>query len=172
MSYLDKQGVNKLWNKCKAKFASFDEYGDLTVPGAINVDSSIFVGDESEINGTLHVNGGVNSYGSPCITPDMVYKHTIRAFSASAPVSLVVFEVLTLSNTPLTKATLYENFPNVEILASGYYSNATSASYKVVSITPKNSTNIMFYYGSGSSASNTYGATYFTDDVSPAIKQG
>ena len=25
MSYLDKQGVNKLWNKCKAKFATKEE---------------------------------------------------------------------------------------------------------------------------------------------------
>ena len=155
----------------------FDENGDLSVPGYINVDGGIYTNDESEFNGTVHINAGMDAYeiytrligidgaifsvydedyayclnmtapgeqysmqignygftvhngliedednllevssdvfyykGYPILTTGTVYKHTIRALSASSPSSFIVFEVLSLAKTAFTKATLYQKF--------------------------------------------------------------
>ena len=93
------------------------------------------------------------------------YLHTIRALNAGSNSSFVVFSVISTKSTGYTKDTLYNDFQNKEIMASGFYSSTSSASYAVRSITPKSTSTVNFCYGNAEYTTQTYGGTYFTDSV-------
>ena len=93
------------------------------------------------------------------------YLHTMRAFHTGSNSSYIVFSVISAQSTAYTKETLYTNFPNKTIHASGFYNYATKANYRVNAVTPKSTTTIQFDYGNNDYLTLEYGGTYFADQV-------
>ena len=93
------------------------------------------------------------------------YLHTMRALNAGSNSSYIVFSVISTKSTAYTKETLYTNFPNKTIQASGFYNYATKANYRVNAVTPKSTTTIQFDTGNNDYTTLEYGGTYFTDEV-------
>ena len=61
MSYLDEKGVNKLWTKCKAKFATKEEVDNLDVYTTSQVDSKLSVkADTSSVYTRTQINTALN----------------------------------------------------------------------------------------------------------------
>ena len=61
MSYLDEKGVNKLWTKCKAKFATKEEVDNLDVYTTSQVDSKLSVkADTSSVYTRSQINTALN----------------------------------------------------------------------------------------------------------------
>ena len=62
MSYLDEKGVNKLWTKCKAKFATKEEVDNLDVYTTSQVDSKLSVkADTSSVYTRTQINTALNN---------------------------------------------------------------------------------------------------------------
>ena len=62
MSYLDEKGVNKLWTKCKAKFATKEEVDNLDVYTTSQVDSKLSVkADTSSVYTRAQINTALNN---------------------------------------------------------------------------------------------------------------
>ena len=62
MSYLDEKGVNKLWTKCKAKFATKEEVNNLDVYTTSQVDSKLSVkADTSSVYTRAQINTALNN---------------------------------------------------------------------------------------------------------------
>ena len=62
MSYLDEKGVNKLWTKCKAKFATKEEVDSLDVYTTSQVDSKLSVkADTSSVYTRAQINTALNN---------------------------------------------------------------------------------------------------------------
>ena len=80
MSYLDKQGVNKLWNKCKAKFAT-----------------------KEEVN-----NSGGSGNATPLYKHD-IWCEIISTAYDTIPHAELHFQLATPENTPYTTTELVEN---------------------------------------------------------------
>ena len=93
------------------------------------------------------------------------YLHTMRAFSTGSEGSYIVFSVISKQSTAYSKESLYTNFPNKTIQASGYYGASTKASSRVNAVTPKSTTTIQFDTGGNNYITKIYGGTYFTDEV-------
>ena len=93
------------------------------------------------------------------------YLHTIRAFHTGSEGSYIVFSVISKQSTAYSKESLYTNFPNKTIQASGYYGASTKASSRVNAVTPKSTTTIQFDTGGNNYITKIYGGTYFTDEV-------
>ena len=93
------------------------------------------------------------------------YLHTIRAFHTGSEGSYIVFSVISTQSTAYSKESLYTNFPNKTIQASGYYGASTKASSRVNAVTPKSTTTIQFDTGNNDYTTIEYGGTYFTDQV-------
>lgn len=93
------------------------------------------------------------------------YLHTMRALNTGSNSSYIVFSVISTQSTAYTKETLYTNFPNKTIQASGYYSAATKATSRVNAVTPKSTTTIQFDTGNNDYTTQAYGGTYFVDNV-------
>lgn len=93
------------------------------------------------------------------------YLHTMRALTVGSNNNYIVFSVISTQSTAYSKASLYSDFPNKNIHASGYYNYATKANYRVNAVTPKSTTTILIDYGSNEYITLEYGLTYFTDDV-------
>ena len=89
----------------------------------------------------------------------------MRAFSTGSNSSYIVFSVISTQSTAYTKETLYTNFPNKTIHASGYYNYPTKATYRVNAVTPQSTTTIQFDCGNNDYTTLEYGGTYFTDQV-------
>ena len=93
------------------------------------------------------------------------YLHTIRALNVGSNSSYIVFSVISTQSTAYSKESLYTNFPNKTIHASGFYNYAAKANYRVNAVTPKSTTTIQFDTGNNDYTTLEYGGTYFTDEV-------
>ena len=93
------------------------------------------------------------------------YLHTMRAFHTGSEGSYIVFSVISTQSTAYTKETLYTNFPNKSIQASGYYGASTKASSRVNAVAPKSTTTIQFDTGANNYITKLYGGTFFADEV-------
>ena len=93
------------------------------------------------------------------------YLHTIRALNVGSNSSYIVFSVISTQSTAYSKESLYTNFPNKTIQASGFYNYAAKANYRVNAVTPKSTTTIQFDTGNNDYTTLEYGGTYFTDEV-------
>ena len=93
------------------------------------------------------------------------YLHTMRAFHTGSNSSYIVFSVISTKSTAYSKESLYTNFPNKTIQASGFYCYPTKANYRINAVTPKSTTTIQFDYGNNDYLTLEYGGTYFTDEV-------
>lgn len=93
------------------------------------------------------------------------YLHTIRAYQSSAPISNVVFSVISTQSTAYTKATLYNAFPNKVFHASGYCGSFVKADARIQYVYLDSTTTIKMYYGNNTGKSQTYGGSYFADEV-------
>ena len=93
------------------------------------------------------------------------YLHTMRAFTTGSNSNYIVFSVISTQSTAYSQGSLYSAFPNKTIQASGFYSYATKANYRVNAVTPKSPTTIQFDYGNNDSITLEYGGTYFADQV-------
>ena len=73
MSYLDEKGVNKLWTKCKAKFATKEEVDNLDVYTTSQVDSKLSVkADTSSVYTRTQINTALNNKSDVGHTHDSI----------------------------------------------------------------------------------------------------
>lgn len=93
------------------------------------------------------------------------YLHTIRAYQSSAPISSVVFSVISTQSTAYTKATLYNSFQNKVFHASGYCGSFVKADARIQYVYLDSATTIKMYHGNNTGTSQTYGGSYFADEV-------
>ena len=93
------------------------------------------------------------------------YLHTIRAYQSSSPMSSVVFSVISTQSTAYTKATLYNAFQNKVFHASGYCGSFVKADGRINYVYLASETTIKMYHGNNTGTSQTYGGTYFADEV-------
>ena len=93
------------------------------------------------------------------------YLHTIRAYQSSAPISFVAFSVISTQSTAYTKATLYNAFQNKVFHASGYCGSFVKADGRINYVYLNSTTTIKMYHGNNTGTSQTYGGTYFADEV-------
>ena len=89
----------------------------------------------------------------------------MRAFSTGSSGHYIVFSVISTQSTAYSKQSLYVDFPNKTIQATGFYSAPTKAGNRVNSVTPKSTTTIQFDYGNNNNITDNYGLTFFTDEV-------
>ena len=93
------------------------------------------------------------------------YLHTIRAYQSSSPISSVVFSVISTQSTAYTKATLYNSFQNKVFHASGYCGSFVKADARIQYVYLDSATTIKMYHGNNTGTSQTYGGSYFADEV-------
>lgn len=93
------------------------------------------------------------------------YLHTIRAYQSSAPISSVVFNVISTQSTAYTKATLYNAFQNKVFHASGYCGSFVKADARIQYVYLDSATTIKMYHGNNIGTSQAYGGSYFADEV-------
>ena len=93
------------------------------------------------------------------------YLHTIRTYQSSSPLSSVVFSVISTQSTAYTKSTLYNAFPNKVFHASGFCGSFVKADGRIQYVYLDSATTIKMYHGNNTGTSQTYGGTYFADEV-------
>lgn len=93
------------------------------------------------------------------------YLHTIRAYQSSAPISSVVFSVISTKSEAYTKSTLYSSFPNKVFHASGFCGSFVKADSRIQYVYLDSATTIKMYHGNNTGTSQAYGGSYFADEV-------